>query len=403
MNKIREIIHTRSSRRLILATISLSTLLLISVFAYANDKSPSVHKLIVFFSPSCHKCIEAESRIIPEIEKEFAGKIEIEYHDVNDIENYKYLLALREKYKTQIEIDLPVFFFEGKFLNGRGDIKEGLRKLIAESLKGIGKPGQIPAIDLIARFKNLKPAAIVSAGLTDGINPCAFTVIVFFISFLALQGYRKRELIVIGLFFIFAVFFTYFLLGLGLFNFLYRIKGFWIVTKILNISIGVFSITLGILAIFDFFKYKKTKDTEGLFLQLPQAVKNQIHSVIGMHYRKSRDPESKVQRQHIFRLLISALVTGFLVSLLEAVCTGQLYLPTITFVLKTTPLKLHALGYLLVYNLMFIVPLLVIFMLALFGVTSEQFAKFLKKHLLSIKILMAVIFFALGAFLIWRA
>lgn len=392
-----------SSSKYIFTSVFLLAFLLISVCGYPKEGNAAAPKLIVFFSPGCHKCIEAKSQVIPEIEKEFAGKIEIEYRDINDIENYKYLLALRENNNSKIEIDLPVFFFKGKFLNGKSELRKDLKSLIAGSLKEPGVEEQIPAIDLIARFKDLKSVAIAGAGLTDGINPCAFTVIVFFISFLALQGYRKRELIVIGLSFIFSVFLTYLLLGLGLFNFLYRIKGFWIVTKILNISVGIFSIALGVLAVCDFFKYRKTKNAEGLFLQLPQTVKNQIHSVIGMHYRKPKGQEPVFQRQHMFRLLISALITGFLVSLLEAVCTGQLYLPTITFVLKTTPLKLHALGFLLLYNLMFIAPLLAIFTFALFGVTSGQFAKFMKKHLLSIKILMAVIFFALGAFLIWRA
>jgi len=96
------------------------------------------------------------------------------------------------------------------------------------------------------------------------------------------------------------------------------------------------------------------------------------------------------------------LFTGFLVSVLEAICTGQTYLPTITFILKTTDLKLQALAYLLFYNFMFILPLLIIFFFALWGATSGQFAHFLKRHLLSIKILMAVLFFGLGIFLIWR-
>jgi cytochrome c biogenesis protein CcdA len=78
------------------------------------------------------------------------------------------------------------------------------------------------------------------------------------------------------------------------------------------------------------------------------------------------------------------------------------YLPTIAFVLKASPLKLQALGYLLLYNIMFIVPLIVIFVLALMGTTSSQFSAFLKKHLGLIKIFMAVLFFSLGIFLIWR-
>jgi cytochrome c biogenesis protein CcdA len=101
--------------------------------------------------------------------------------------------------------------------------------------------------------------------------------------------------------------------------------------------------------------------------------------------------------------LFSALVAGFLVSLLEAVCTGQVYLPTISFVLKSTTLKFQALAYLLLYNIMFIAPLVVIFALALLGTSSQQFSDFLKKRLGVIKILMAVLFFALGIYLLWRA
>jgi hypothetical protein len=227
-------------------------------------------------------------------------------------------------------------------------------------------------------------------------------VIVFFISFLALQGYRKRELAAIGLTFIFSVFLTYLLVGLGIFNFLYRMKGFWVVTKGINLAVGGLSVILSGCALYDFFKFKRTQETDGLLLQLPKSVKNQIHAVIGMYYRKSRNPELGAQPK-MFRLVISALITGFLVSLLEAVCTGQLYLPTITFILKTTPLKLHAGFYLLLYNIMFVVPLLAVFLCALLGATSEDFARFLKRHLGAIKIAMALVFFALGAFLIWRA
>jgi len=46
--------------------------------------------------------------------------------------------------------------------------------------------------------------------------------------------------------------------------------------------------------------------------------------------------------------------------------------------------------------------LIAIFILALMGTTSAQFSGFLKKHLGLIKIFMAVLFFSLGLFLIWR-
>ena len=372
------------------------------IFAYAQTYADNeLPKLTVFSSPSCHRCMQVKNELMPQIEREFEGRLLVEYLDISVIENYKLLLSLEEKYKAKIKNTWPVFYFEGNFLNAEGRVRDNLKKLIAKSLNknNLEDKENLPAIDLIAHFKTFQPLAIIMAGLTDGINPCAFTVIVFFISFLSLQGYKKKELTIIGLVFIFAVFITYLLIGMGLFGFFYRLKGFWLISKILNFSVGVFSIILGIFALYDFFKFKKTQETEGLLLQLPKAIKVQIHSIIGLHYRRNG---ANISKPPIFKLASSALTTGILISILEAICTGQVYLPTITFVLKTTPLKLAALGYLLLYNLMFIVPLLIIFIFALWGVTSEQFSKLFKKHLLAIKILMAILFFGLGIFLLWR-
>lgn len=370
---------------------------LVPLFSLAQEPV-NLPELTVFYSPGCHNCTKIKKEIMPLIEKEFSGRISIKYRDVDDIENYKLMLGLEEKGNVKIENTMPVFHFQGHFLNGKGEVKNALEQIILRALdKPQARPAQAPEIDLMARFQAMKPFVVTAAGLIDGINPCAFSVIIFFISFLALQGYRKRALVVIGLTFISAVFITYLLIGLGLFSFLYRLEGFWLVSRVINFSIGVFSIVLGMLSLYDFFKFKKTNKTEGLILQLPQAVKAQIHSVIGRHYRNKNGGAQK----SIFGLVISALVTGFLVSILEAVCTGQTYLPTIVFILKNH-YDLKALAYLLIYNLMFVMPLLVIFFMALWGATSEQFTKFLRSHLLSIKMLLALLFFTLGAFLIWR-
>lgn len=389
-------------------------LLFISKLALAQPEPSSLPKLTIFHSPSCHRCHQIKETVMPGIEKEFKDSIVVEYRDISDMENYKILLSLKERFNPKMALKVPIFFFKGRLLNYeelsqrsmfvQQNVARNLRRLITGSLKkSHWETGSLDA-DLLAHFRNFTPLAVISAGLIDGVNPCAFTVIVFFISFLTLQGYRKRELIVIGAGFIFSVFLTYLLIGLGLFNFLYQLKGFWFVTRAFNISIGAFSIILGVLALYDFVKYRKTRETEGLLLQLPASVKKRIQYVIGLHYRKTT-PSSSSQpegQKHILRLTLTAFITGFLVSILEAVCTGQTYLPTISFILKTTALKLQALLYLLVYNLMFIVPLGIIFVLALLGVTSQQFASFMKKHLLTIKILMAILFFGFGVFLIWR-
>lgn len=396
-------VRHRPFRKIVISLSPIFVILATTLFAYSQEAPASNRKLIVFYSPNCRECIKVKNEIMPAIEARFKDSIKIEYRDTSNIENYKLLLGLKEEYNLDIR-HLPIISFAGHFLSGEAEIRDNLVQIVERTLeKPIAQDKPSRPIDLLAQFRSFTPWVIISAGLIDGINPCAFTVIVFFISFLAVQGYRKRELMIIGLIFIFAVFITYLLIGLGVFGFFYRLSSFWFIAKAANIGIGVFSIVLGILATYDFFKFKKTGQTEDLVLQLPAAVKNQIHRVIGLHYRVDKGIEGVVTRRHIAGLTASALITGFLVSILEAVCTGQTYLPTITFILKTTPLKLPALGYLGLYNFMFILPLLLIFILALLGVTSGQFAKFLKKHLLALKILMAVLFFGLGIFLLWRA
>jgi len=362
-------------------------------------------RLIVFHSLVCESCIKVKKEIMPIIENKYNGRVIIEYKDVGNIENYKLFIAFQDKYKVKLSDEMPVFYLDGRFLSGEENVKGGWQEFIEQSLRsGMGpKQVSLPSVDLVSRFNSFTPILITGVGLVDGVNPCAFTVIVFFMSFLAMRGYRRRELVIIGLSFIFAVFAAYLLIGLGAFSFLYQMQSFWLITKTINYGVGVFSVFLGMASIYDFIKFRNTGETKDLVLQLPAAIKNQIHKVIRRHYGSGHDEQGLFRSKTLMPLAASSLIAGFLVSLLEAVCTGQTYLPTITFILKTTPFKMRALGYLLLYNLMFVVPLLAIFVFALFGVTSNQFSQLLKKHLSAVKILMAILFFSLGAFLIWRA
>lgn len=371
--------------------------------AYA--RSASLPRLLFFESKTCHLCQKVKHEIMPAIEKEFFDRLIIEYRDIADPNNYKLMLSLKEKYGCHQE-GVPTLFIEGKILAGYDQIKGGLKEAIFDVLKKgeTEKPDMLVGIDLVKRFLSFSVLAIAIAGAIDGINPCAFTVIVFFISFLAFQGYKKKELIAIGLAFIFAVFLAYVSVGLGIFHFLYSLSKFYLVTKIIYYFIAALCFVLGIFALYDLWKFSRTRKTEGLTLQLPQSIKNRIHAIIGSRYRKPKDKALKDNsRGHILGLIGSAFITGFLVSLLEAVCTGQLYLPTITFILKETNLRLRAFAYLLLYNFMFIIPLLAVLLLALFGTTHEGFSRFLRKHMAVVKLSMAILFFGLGFLILMRA
>ena len=58
-----------------------------------------------------------------------------------------------------------------------------------------------------------------------------------------------------------------------------------------------------------------------------------------------------------------------------------------------------ATGYLLLYNLLFILPLVVVFVLTYFGTSSMQLGLFLQKRTAAIKLGTAVLFAALAVWL----
>jgi hypothetical protein len=81
------------------------------------------------------------------------------------------------------------------------------------------------------------------------------------------------------------------------------------------------------------------------------------------------------------------------------ICTGQLYLPTIGYIMTIPKLRAYAFLNLVLYNIMFIIPLAGIFVAAYFGVTSEKMAIVTKEHTGTVKLLTAILFIGLGVFL----
>ncbi len=364
----------------------------VSAEASFFNRQPNI-TVRVFYSPTCKACHKVMQDVIPPIEEKYGSKVNWEYFDVTSEEGLRSFVALESK--SDRRLAYPTILVGENILIGVTEAADSLDTFIAAELAKADSAAisiESSGVDLLERFRSFGPLAIIGAGLVDGFNPCAFTVIVFFVSFLTVMGYRRREMTIIGSFYILAVFLTYLGLGLGLFSAFYTFKGFYVVSKIIYLVIGGISIFLGALAIKDYVIYKKTGNTDAMALQLPRAIKNRIHSIVGQYYRKDKSG----QKKELLGLILSALLVGFMISILEAVCTGQLYLPTIVFVLKEGSLRARAFFYLIVYNLMFVFPLVIVLLAALGGVSSLQFEAYARKNLGLIKLLMAAVFLALG-------
>ena len=52
---------------------------------------------------------------------------------------------------------------------------------------------------IVERFKSLGLLTILSAGFIDGLNPCAFATLIFFISYLTFVGRKRKEILWVGM------------------------------------------------------------------------------------------------------------------------------------------------------------------------------------------------------------
>jgi cytochrome c biogenesis protein CcdA len=240
---------------------------------------------------------------------------------------------------------------------------------------------------IIDRFQSFGVATVLIAGLIDGLNPCAFATLVFFISYLTFAGRRGRDILFVGLSFTLGVFITYLLVGMGLLTVVQSLGIFSSLGRWLYLLTALLCIVLAMLTFRDYGKARQGQVTE-MALKLPMSFRRRINKVI----RES---------SQVRAFVVMAFVTGFVVSLIELACTGQVYLPTIVYVLSQTDLAAQAFLYLVLYCLMFILPLIVVFLLSYFGTTSQQLGQFVNRHTATIKLVTGLVFVGLALWMTW--
>ena len=269
---------------------------------------------------------------------------------------------------------------------------------ISESAPSLSlSPGETKRAEqsIIERFKSFGVLAILLAGLIEGMNPCALATLVFFISYLTMVGRKRKEIFWVGVGFSGIAFVTHLFLGLGILSFIRHLSFLPLFTQIVYFITFLFALLLGIFSLYDYLQLKKGRPSK-MKLQVPNFLKKRIHQIIRV---RSDELEANKESTSI-RFLLAAVVIGFIVTLLQSTCTSQVYLPTILFVTNIPSLRGSAVLYLILYNLLYVLPLLVIFGIAYWGVTSEQLSFFLQKRISTIKLLTSAFFFALAGILI---
>ncbi|QQG46529.1 MAG: hypothetical protein HYY55_01645 [Candidatus Niyogibacteria bacterium] len=182
------------------------------------------------------------------------------------------------------------------------------------------------------------------AALIDSINPCAFSILLLTVAFLFGLGQMRSGILRIGGFYILGVFVIYVLIGLGILQALHLFNTPHFMAKVgasLLIAFGAINV------INEFFP------TFPIKLRVPHAA----HHKMAQLMEKASMP--------------TAFFLGVLVGLCEFPCTGGPYLMVLGL-LHDSATYLRGFGYLLMYNLIFVLPLAIILLIA-----SEE--KLLKK------------------------
>jgi cytochrome c biogenesis protein CcdA len=215
---------------------------------------------------------------------------------------------------------------------------------------------------------------LIGAAVVDAINPCEFAVLIILMATILSAGDRKKALFG-GLAFTSAIYISYFLMGLGLFCAVQATEISYIFYRI----VAVLAILIGLWNIKDFFYYGK-----GLLMEVPRAWRPRMKKLI-------RSVTS----------VPGAFVIGLVVSLFLTPCTSGPYICVLGLLARTST-RIQAIPLLLLYNLIFILPMIIITFLVYFGLARPRALEEARvEKLRLIHLIAGLIMVGLGVGMLW--
>ena len=216
---------------------------------------------------------------------------------------------------------------------------------------------------------------LVGAAIIDSINPCAFGVLIFLLAYLFKAFHSRRSVLLHGFVYISAVFLTYLLAGLLLLPVISQLGR---ISTGAYVGIGIILIIFGILEIKDFFFYGK-----GISLGIIPSAAKRIEIII----------------RHITGKLSTSFFLGVFVALVELPCTGAVYLGVLALV-SLAGLTTNNFLLLIIYNLLFVLPLIVILLLIHRGAQIEQWELWREKYRGYMRLAIGLLLITMGAWMI---
>ena len=354
---------------------------------------PNIH-LFFFWSKKCPHCREA----LPFLDKLSVDEPWIVLHSRELTEHPEHV---REYMNMAAELgqearSVPAFFWCGNMAVGYDDA-QGMGRFLRERLKncrehfrrhedaGAMQPGQAAPIslpflgDVQGKDWSLPTYTVILAGL-DAFNPCAFFVLLFLLSLLVHAGSRARMFTIGGIFVLFSglLYFVFMAAWLNVF--------LWIgsIDFITTIA-GAVALVVAAINIKDYFWFK-----HGVSLSIPDSATPGL-------FRRMRN---LVNTDNQAAMIAAAVGLAAFANLYEFLCTaGFPMVFTRVLTLHELPASTYYL-YLLLYNVVYIIPLLVI--VVLFSVTLGA-RKLQEEQGRMLKLLAGMMMLGLGLVLVIEA
>lgn len=329
--------------------------------------------IYLFYGETCPHC----ARVEPYIHEVVRRYPQVELRELEVYSNASNQALFRDflgRYDVNV-VGVPMLFIGDRVLIGESAIRSDLEPSIRYFMeygpicpetyrKYGGNPHEISPGSMV----NLTLPVVVTAAMVDSINPCAFAVLAILLVYLTSLGDRRRVLLV-GVTYILTVYLVYFVSGVGL---LTIVQSTGLTGPVFTLA-AVIAIAAGAINILEAIR------SEGRFtLSIPERGKGAI-------------------REYVARASIpAAIVLGALVSIFELPCTGGIYL-AILGLLASRLTFAEGVPYLLLYNAIFVLPLVLILALVYWGYSPAVVERWRAETRLAIRIGMGVLMIALGA------
>lgn len=222
---------------------------------------------------------------------------------------------------------------------------------------------------------NLNIYVLIGAGLIDSINPCAIWVLVFLLTYLVKTAKTAKSILWHGLVYLLAVFLTYLIAGILLLPVIQTMRNFS-VNAYLAIAALIF-----IFAIFEFKEYFSPGKTS--ILEIPPKYSQMID--------KYKD---RMLNNYGFTFFLGAFV-----ALVELPCTGAVYLAVLSL-MSMSGVSMSNITLLILYNIIFILPLIVILILFYRGMESDKITGWVDKHKWHMRLATGILLVVLAAWMV---